>query len=343
MSSMAPMSQTFTLMQPRCLIAVTLKCAALGDVSKPILVQICKTDLGFPTSEVLCEAFVDARNLQAGQFFTATFASPVYVPAAIEHAIKIATDDPDHALAIGSVGRLDQSGALISTQPFTVGVLMTSSNGSTWTVHQESDLVFSLVACRFSEVEKVVNLGTFNATKMSDFIVSAGVEYPEAGTDVRIVLKRPNGAEIYSDPEQTHTLAEYFQNEEIQVRAILRGSETLTPFLFPNVQIVEGELQTEADYVSRAVDAADVNKVRTTFDALLPSGSTASVQIGIPGDYQPASVAEATQLGDGLVEQTFIRPDYPSANLDARTKIILTGTPAARPELSGLRMILSKV
>lgn len=343
MSSMAPISQTFTLMQPRCLIAVGLKAAALGDVNKPIYVQLRKTDLGFPTSEILSEAYVDARTLEAGQSFTAVFPFPVYVPAAVEHSIVVATDDPNHALAIGTVGRLDQDGALISTQPFTVGVLMSSSNGSTWTAHQESDLVFSLIACRFTATEKVVNLGTFDAAKMSDIIVSAGVEYPEAGTDVQIVLKRPNGTEIYSDPEQKHTLSEFIQNEAVQVRAILRGSETLTPFLFPNVQIIEGELQTEADYVTRAVDAEDVNKVMTTFDALLPSGSTANVQVGVPGDFVSVPVSSATPLGDGLVEQTFIRPDYPSGNLDARTKITITGTPAARPELSGLRMILSKV
>ncbi|MFP3030850.1 MAG: hypothetical protein ACEY3M_06775, partial [Wolbachia sp.] len=39
------------------------------------------------------------------------------------------------------------------------GVLLSSSNASTWTPHQNLDLTFRLLAAKFSEVSHVVDLG----------------------------------------------------------------------------------------------------------------------------------------------------------------------------------------
>ncbi|PRD42331.1 DUF4815 domain-containing protein [Phyllobacterium phragmitis] len=339
-----PLAQTFTLTRGRCIAGVRLKCAAIGARSNAIFLQIRTTDVGLPTSTVLAEAFVSGAELQEGAFFTARFRYPVYLEPAREYCFVALTDDGDHALAIAQIGKIDvATNEIITGQPFTVGVLLSSSNASTWTVHNDADLVFQLIACRFEPSERTVTIGTFQPTKMSDIIVSAGVEYPSPVADIEILLKRPNGQVIRSSPSQTHRLDEYIQNETIEVSALLRGTAEVTPFLFPTVQIIEGELQPTADYVTRAVTATDADKVMTTFDALLPTGSSVKVEIGVPGNYAVVNVFSATQLGDGLVEQTYVRAAYPAANLDARTRITLTGTPAARPELSSLRMITSKV
>ncbi|WP_235693791.1 hypothetical protein [Brucella intermedia] len=245
---------------------------------------------------------------------------------------------------VAEIGKIDlDTNAVISEQPFTVGVLLSSSNASTWTVHNEADLWFEMLGCRFDPVERVIPIGTFKANKMSDVIIRAGVEYPDPSVDISIRLRRPSGEVITSAPSQTIRFDEYIQNEDIQVEAVLRGTERITPFLFPDIQIIEGELQPTANYATRAIDATDANRVLVTLDARLPAGSSATVQIGMPGDYPNIPVSSATQLGDGLVEQTFIRSAYPAANLDARTLITITGTPAARPELSAVRMLLSKV
>lgn len=339
-----PLAQTFTLAQSWCLAGIRLMCAKVGSRSNSILVQIRTVEVGLPTSNVLAEAFVPGTALEEGETFAAMFKYPVFIPGGREHAFVVLTDDGEHELFVASIGKIDlDTNAIITGQPFTIGVLLSSSNASTWTVHNEADLWFDMIGCEFKPVEKVVPIGAFTPSKMSDVIIRAGVEYPDPSVDVTIRLTRPNGEVINSSPSQVLSFDEYIQNETIQVAAILRGTERVTPFIFPNVQIVEGELQTTADYVTRAVDAADANRVLVTFDAKLPSNSSAQVQIGIPGNYETVSVSGATPLGDGLVEQTFERDNYPAVNLDARTRIVLTGTPAARPEISKLRMLLSKV
>lgn len=339
-----PLAQTFTLAQSWCLSGIRLMCAKVGSRSNSILVQIRTVDVGLPTSTVLAEAFVAGTELTEGEVFTARFRYPVFLQGGREYSFVVLTDDAEHSLFVAEIGKIDlDTNAVITEQPFTVGVLLSSSNASTWTVHNEADLWFELLGCRFDPIEKVVQIGTFKATKMSDVIIRAGVEYPDPSVDVTIRLTRPNGEVINSSPSQTIRFDEYIQNENIQVEAVLRGTERLTPFIFPDVQIVEGELQTTANYATRAIDATDTNRVLVTLDAFLPAGSSAKVQIGMTGDYPEIPVSSATPLGDGLVEQTFIRSAYPAANLDARAMITITGTPAARPEISALRMLLSKV
>ncbi|OKP66775.1 DUF4815 domain-containing protein [Ensifer adhaerens] len=336
-----PLAQSFMLAFPRCLAGIRLKCGLKGLNSNAVMVQIRTSIAGLPSQEVVAEAFVAGSTLVVGQFFDAMFNFPVFLPSGQEFWFVVLTDDADHGLAIAQLGKLDQNATIISEQPFTIGVCASSSNASTWTVHNDIDLVFQIIGCRFNPVEQTILIGTFPATKMSDIIVAAGVEYPEPVTDIEIRLKRPNGQVIRSAPSQTIRLDDYWQNETVEVSAVLRGTAEVTPFLFPGLQIIEGELQPSATYLTRAVQADGANRVTATFDALLPAGASVKVEVGMPGDYLVTSVASATQLGDGRIEQTYRRTPY--APQDARTRITLSGTPAARPELSALRMVTTEI
>lgn len=340
-----PLAQTFTLVNARCISALRLWCAKKGSNTNAVFVQIRTVEVGMPTSIVLAEAFVPATDLIDGEQFIARFRFPVYLEAGREYSFVVLTDDAEHSLYTAEIGKIDiDTNEVITGQPFTVGVLLSSSNASTWTVHNEADLWFDMLACKFDPVERVIPIGSFKTLKMSDMIVRAGVEIPDPETEVLIRLTRSARNEIISSaPSQIHQFAEYIQNENIVVEAVLRGTEHVTPFLFPDVQVVEGELQPTADYYTRAIDATDTNKVLVTFDAFLPAGSGAQVSIGVPNSYVQVNVSSATPLGDGVVEQTYIRASYPANNLDAQTKVVITGTPAARPEIKSMRMLLSKV
>lgn len=343
MASMAPISQSLTLTAPRCVTAVSLKCVAAGNKWNDVLVQLRTMSNGFPSTEVIAEAFVPGTSLIAGEFFKAVFNCPVFLPGGTEFAIVVLNDDPDRSLAIATIGRIDTAGKLITTQPFTVGVLMSSSNGSTWTAHQDSDLVFMLHACVFTANEKTVTIGTFKPSKMSDIIVSAGASNPTANTTIELKMTRPDGSVIVSDPKQTHRLSEYIQNETIEVTATLKGTATVTPYLYTGVQIIEGELQPTGTYLSREMVATDADKLLETFNAHLPTGSGITVEAGPTlGNLNPLSISSATNKGNGVVEQTYVYANYPDSDT-ARTRLTIAGSPAARPYISGLRMIASKV
>jgi hypothetical protein len=338
-----PLAQTFMLTEGRCVTAIRLKCKTKGS-SKAVFVQIRTVEVGLPTSTVLAEAFVPGTDLAPETFFTARFTTPVYLEPGREYAFVVLTDDDSHSLGIAQLGKIDQNNTLVSEQPFVIGVLLSSSNAMTWTVHNEADLVFQLIGCRFAPEARTIPIGSFVATKMSDIIVWAGVEYPESEASVEIVLTWNDGQKIETitaAPEQRIRLDRYIENQTVQVSARLKGTSRVTPFLFPGVQIVEGEMATTADYVTRAVNAEEADRVTVTFDAFVPAGASVTVEIGEVGEFQTVGVHSATPLGDGLVEQTYQRTPY--APLDARTKITLTGIPGARPEISKLRMITTDI
>ena len=195
-----PLAQTFMLTEGRCVTAVRLKCAGKGFASNAVFVQLRTVEVGLPTSEILAEAFVPGPDLEEQKFFTARFSTPVYLEPGRAYAFVALTDDANHALAVAELGKIDQNNAIVSEQPFVVGVLLSSSNAMTWTVHNDIDLVFQLMGCRFDPTETVLPLGVFTATRMSDIIVSAGVEYPDSDASVELLLTRPNGEVIRAAP-----------------------------------------------------------------------------------------------------------------------------------------------
>ncbi|ELT46283.1 DUF4815 domain-containing protein, partial [Brucella intermedia] len=136
-----PLAQTFTLAQSWCLSAIRLMCAKVGSRSNSIAVQLRTVEVGMPTQTVLAEAFVPGTDLVEGEVFTARFNFPVFLQGGREFAFVALTDDAEHSLFVAEIGKIDlDTNAVISEQPFTVGVLLSSSNASTWTVHNEADL-----------------------------------------------------------------------------------------------------------------------------------------------------------------------------------------------------------
>lgn len=336
-----PLAQTFMLTEGRCISAVRLKCKTKGASSNAIFVQIRTVEVGLPTRTILAEAFVPGSDLAVGAWFTARLSVPVYLEPGREYAFVALTDDNTHSLAIAELGKIDQQNSIVSEQPFVVGVLLSSSNSLTWTVHNDADLAFQVIACRFNPTERTIPIGTFTATKMSDIIVNAGVETPESQASVEIILRRLNKPDIVASPGQRIQLTEYIINEAVQVLALLKGTSRLTPFLFPGLQVVEGEIKTTGDYVSRAMQADDADRVTTTIDVFVPSGASLVVEIGVPGDWVASAPIKSTPLGDGVFEQTYQRKPY--APLDARTRITLNGGPAARLEIAKLRTISTDI
>ena len=73
-----------------------------------------------------------------GQIVQARFKIPVFLTDDREFAFVFMTDDNTHALAIARLGDVDQATqTFVSSQPYTVGVLFSSSNRQAWTAHQD--------------------------------------------------------------------------------------------------------------------------------------------------------------------------------------------------------------
>lgn len=337
-----PLAQTFSLNASRQLGAAELFVSAKGD--SPIIVQIRNTSNGFPNNEVLAEARLLPAELSVGQWNRWNFSAPVHLAPNTEYALVALCNDATAALAIAEMGKWDSnSQSWVTQQPYTVGVLLSSSNASTWTAHQDRDLAFRLLARRYTQTERIVDLGSVDIVDATDLIMLSMTDNPETGADSNLQLTLPSGQVINAGDDQVVQLGTATTGQ-VGVKAVLRATPTASAVLVPGSQLIAGSASLTADYVTNAMngDATGCN-VRVIFDALLPSGAGVSVFVSgaDAGDaWIPVSQAGAAlPLGDNVHEYQYLYEGLSEAMV--RVKLVLSGTVAARPYVGNLRVSIT--
>jgi hypothetical protein len=323
-----PLAQTFTLSESRHIAGVDLWFSNRG--TKRVVAQIRDTSLGMPTQTVLAEGDIMPSSININGTATRMTWQPVWLEAGHEYAIVLLTDDADAAVRVAELGKYDAShGRWVTSQPYQVGVLLSSSNASTWTDHQNRDLTFRLLAARFTENTRIVELGT----------ITANVERVASDTDLDFTLTEQDGTEHkLSDDLPIALRARVTGN--LNVKAQMRGSSLHSPVLYPGVQMVLGNVAETADYVTRAIPAGSNTKVTITYEALMTG--TADVKIYVQkadSTWQLVELTTGKPVGDNWVERTHILTSFNAA--ETRVKLVLTGTIIYRPKVRSLRVVIT--
>ena len=333
-----PLAQTFTLIEDRHVSGFDFRVCAVGNEGNSITVEIRTVENGVPTLTVLAQAIVSMEGVSPGQWIEARFNAPVFLTADRSWAVVIKSDDAEHALSIARLGDFDATiQRFVSAQPYSIGVLLSSSNAETWTPHQAEDLTFRVVAAKFSPTTKTVALGSIGVSGMSDMLIRAGVETPNSQTGLIFEVERADGTITRVQPGQVWSLDEYV-SENITVRAVLTGTEKASPTLFPRPILITGELASSATYITRAFSMGSAIRMSAFLKSQLPAGSTLTVEIdAADDDWDTVAQHASTVLDGGWIEREF-RVDPYTAD-QGRLRITLTGTPAARPVLSDMRAV----
>jgi hypothetical protein len=155
-----PLAQTFRLDQSRHVTAIGLRFTAKGAATANVVVEIRETELGLPNSTTLAEGVLLGSAIATTGWTKIALTRPVYLQAGVEYSIVVLTDDPVHAVALAELGKFDTAaGQVVTSQPYTIGTLLKSSNASTWTPTQEADLAFRIYAAAFTSTTRTVALG----------------------------------------------------------------------------------------------------------------------------------------------------------------------------------------
>lgn len=336
-----PIAQTFTLPTSTQLSGVDLWFTAAATTA--VRVQIRGTATGFPTQEVIAEKVIQPSQIGApGTHTRILFDAPVHLIAGIEYALVVLCNDAEGELAVAELGKYDiNAQRWITSQPYTIGVLLSSSNASTWTAHQDRDLTFRLLSASYSGTSRSVNLGTVAVAGATDLLLMSYAERPASGTTVDYLLTLPDSSVLtVTDGEPVQLPAAITGN--VAVTARLTGTAQFSPVLYPGTQIVAGQIATTADYVTRAIPAGTSVAVKVIFEAVVPSGATIQVFRKGPdvGDTWVAFGAPAT----GPADDGFTEFVYSATGITEQTvqiKLVLNGTAAARPRVRDLRIIVS--
>lgn len=328
-----PLAQTFTLDESYHIAGVDLWFTVLGD--KDVRVQIRETTAGFPNQEILAESTLSKSQLTTSGITRFEFA-PIFLNAAQEYAIVVLTDDPKHEVAIAELGQYDQEHGWVTSQPYQVGVLLSSSNAQTWTPHQNSDLAFRLLATKFTKTSEDITLGVCNADQVSDLLLLAGIQRTVAETDVEVTAITKSGEIFRLQEDQPLNLSSRLSGN-ITMKAELKGTEQHSPILLPGIQLAKGKLVETADYVSRAFPAGNDVDVKVAFEALLTGTAKVNVFVEVGGSWKALSFVDATPVDNGWREV-----NYKLAKVNAtsvRIKLVLSGTAQDRPRVRRLRAI----
>jgi hypothetical protein len=327
-----PQAQTFTVLEARQLVGVDFKLCHIGNTANPLLIQQVTVENGIPTEDVMAESFVSMLGAVPG-WKSARYNFPVLTLPSPDAAMVIKTDDADHSIALARLGDFDAvNQKWVGAQPYSVGVNLSSSNAKTWTPHNERDMTFRVVAAKFTNpgFTKTVPLGSFNLVNASDLQVRAVVELPSAACSVVFEIVRGNGEVWRLLPFQVLQLTEFI-TETVQLRAVLTGTQKLSPVLYAPVWLVSGTIATSGTYVSRAFKLGSVVKLTSYMKAFLPAGSTLVAQYDKADDTWISLPTAATEV---LAEPGWVERKMEATGISAiegRLKFTITGGPAARP------------
>lgn len=334
-----PLAQSFAFTEGQHISGVDVQFCAIGDRSKPVICRLVTMENGFPTTEMLMETEIDMGLVIVGQWISFDFPVPIYLPANRQFALVFMTDDASHALSIAERDQFDAGKQqFVGAQPYTVGVLFSSSNAVSWTAHQDADLTCRIRAARFTPVEKTIPLGVHAVSDVSDLMVEAAMILPTEAAKVLFRLTPEGEGAVYLEPGAAWERVSDFSGN-IAVDIVLSGSATVSPIVAPDMLMILGDMRDAGDYVSRTFEVGEDKTVKISFASQLPSGSDVTVKIddGDGGGWTTLAQDAATVLADGTVERHFVAADW--AGPEARIKLELTGSPAARPALHDLRAV----
>ncbi|EAO3412095.1 hypothetical protein E3L83_05715 [Salmonella enterica] len=350
-----PLAQTFMLDNPRQLSAVEIFLTKGGSTS--LIAQLRETTVGFPTRTIVAEGRVeptDSANYKVGDWTRITFDKPFYAAANTEYAVVILANDADTAVGISELGKRDittPTSGYVTSQPYQVGVLLSSANASTWTAHQDKDLTFRLICKKYSGKPKVIEMGTVTLPPdTSDLLVSALTTTPATNADADLTLTFSDGSSVTVSDGQVIKRSSVISGD-VQVKATLRCTEYASATIEPGSQIIAGKIATTGKYITRRIPVIQTgeSKLTVTLEAINPNATDVEwvVAPDINADQAIAESAwqkldrpaNSTLQANGRLEMIFKMPA--AAKIPAAAAIILrvttTGSAASRPMLFNLR------
>ncbi|MBF0374929.1 MAG: hypothetical protein HQL39_16105, partial [Alphaproteobacteria bacterium] len=333
-----PVAQSITLRQGRHVGGVDLLFRAVGP--SQIIVQLRDMTNGFPGRSILAEARRRPADVRTDGQPTRFEWAPVWMAADEEFCVVVLCDDPVAEVAIATVGEFDQARQRwVTEQPYQIGVLYSSSNGTAWTPHQNSDLWFRLLACRFTATSRTVPLGTLTAAQVSDLVGLFNAERPDASTRITLRLIGPTGA-VYSLADgQPLNLTDRLTGD-VAVQLVLEGSDHRSPVVYPGVQAIFGVMAETATYISRQFACPAAAKMRVILDVITPGTSAVKVEVQASDQsWIEIPVSAGTPIGDGWEERVHVLTPFAAAA--TRVRLTMTGSAVARPRIRRIRAIAS--
>lgn len=304
-----------------------------------VRVELREMQNGMPTSNVLATARVQPANISTTSTTRFLFDVPVFLEANTEYCFVVMCNDPDTRVALAEMGQFDKiHQRWVSSQPYTVGVLFSSSNASTWTAHQNQDLAFRILGAVFNGSQPLtLNLGSVNVANATDLLFMAVANCPASDCFLDFTLTLPGGITMTVAAGQPISLGKKISGA-ISCSARLAGTSESTPELYPGAQLLYGTCASSGTYYSRSIVCTGAIKATLIYEAYVPTGASVQAQLQLDNGSWISPTSAGTTVGDeGWVEFRFTHA-LASNNL-LKCRFTLNGAPSARPAVRSIRLM----
>ncbi|XWX32459.1 hypothetical protein HAURGOUW_CDS0006 [Staphylococcus phage PG-2021_31] len=285
-----PLAQSFQYDENRTISSVGLYFASKGDASSNVLVQIRGMgDQGFPNKTIYAETVMNASDIKVSNNASAEtrvyFEDPMMAEAGKEYAIVIITESDAYTMWLGTrtKPKIDKPNEIISGNPYVQGVLFSSSNASTWTPHQNSDLKFGVYTSKFDETA-TIEFDSIKKVEADRIVLMSTYLTPDntgCSWEIKIIFDDMD-ENVTFDSLEWQPIGNYQDTEllglarEVKLRATFKSNRYISPLMsVSDLTFTTFLTELKGSYVGRAIDMSEApyNTIRFSYEAFLPKGT----------------------------------------------------------------------
>lgn len=321
-----PLAQSFVLSTTydRVLMKLGLYFATKAS-KRPVTVQVRNMVNGYPGSLVYAEQILQPEDINIPDnpnvpvVTEIVLNQPVYCKANVEYCFVIMSDSNAYSMYYANMGDnlIGTTNNALVMNPYATGVMFSSSNASTWTAHQASDLKFDLYRSVYTGSGEIVFDNVSHNDVTGVFLDAAYEDNHNDGLDWYYRYKLANNTYSEWFPIDTLTYRELKAvTSEISMKAIITSDFSTSPYIdIGRVTLRSFMDKKKATYISEHITEYDFEEpyqaLKIQYQAAMPSGSDIQIYYMDSSTGNWIEVKPSTEAGVHLttkqIDEEFIQ------------------------------------
>jgi len=284
-----PLAQSFAFPQARVITSVGVYFGSKSTKDNIIMQVRGLSEGGLPNRTIYAERVLTPDKVivsaDASKETKIALDDPLMVQPGESYCIVFITDSADYTMWCAKMGQktLGDNPQTVISNPYVNGVLFSSSNAVSWTVHQETDMKFNIYTAEFEE-EGIIEFDTMTNIDSNGILLMASYLTP-ANTGCIWEVKVVNASDVGTvsiDSVPWMPLVNYAGIETpfvvglAKLRARFKSNRYISPMLvLDDLLFVNFVSATKGEYVSKTVDqsVAPFNQITLSYDSAAPAGT----------------------------------------------------------------------
>lgn len=288
-----PVGQTFVLDRMTLISGIDLYFQNKPEGTIPVTCDIREVVNGTITSTVLGHKTLSALDVNVSSDSKVatrfTFEDPVLLEPNKEYAFVVRSTSDKYRIWVAELGENDLiTGSPVLSNPYLIGVMMSSSNNSSWTNHQTMDIKFRLVEDTYSTRSEIIfdNIDLSEVAALDSFsrIYFLAETAEPTGTSLSWYYSLDNGNSYTSiSPYNMQTLRSL--NTSIKLKGVLTRADStnLSPMVaIDSIGVVLSRYDAPGWYITKNISGLDsYSQVDIVLDTYTESAYTNNSHPGV--------------------------------------------------------------